>query len=118
MLRKTSLMILSLLLLVSCTTPPEPREIVQTRVVERDIPIQPRPRSVELSDVKWNVVNQENLESFLEEKKIAETDEFVFMAISVRDYEKLSLNLDELRRYITQQKEIIVYYEESIRNEE
>jgi hypothetical protein len=40
------------------------------------------------------------------------------MAISVRDYERLSLNVDELRRYILQQKEIIVYYEDSVRGEE
>jgi hypothetical protein len=32
----------------------------------------------------------------------------------MRDYENLALNLADLRRYIEQQKEIIVYYEKAI----
>ena len=43
--------------------------------------------------------------------------DFVFFAISVPDYENLSLNMSELKRYIDQQKTIIVYYEKSINNE-
>jgi len=39
------------------------------------------------------------------------------MAISVRGYENISLNLADLRRYILQQKEIIVYYEDSVKPE-
>ena len=38
----------------------------------------------------------------------------VFFAMSVPDYENMSLNVGELRRYINQQKALIVYYEESI----
>ena len=37
-----------------------------------------------------------------------------YIAISVKDYENLSLNFAELRRYIEQQKEIIVYYENAV----
>ena len=33
----------------------------------------------------------------------------------MKDYENLSLNFAELRRYIEQQKQIIVYYEEAIK---
>jgi hypothetical protein len=108
----------SLSLLANCSTPQvKPETIVQTRTIERDIPIQQRPRGVELSNVEWNVVNQDNLAQYTDSIEISETDEFVFMSISVRDYEKLALNLDELRRYITQQQEIITYYENSIRGE-
>jgi hypothetical protein len=32
----------------------------------------------------------------------------------MRDYENLALNVAELRRYINQQTEIIVYYEEAV----
>ena len=38
----------------------------------------------------------------------------VYFALSVPDYENLSLNIGELKRYIEQQKTIIVYYEQSI----
>jgi len=36
------------------------------------------------------------------------------VAFSVKDYENLALNISELRRYIGQQKEIIIYYEEAV----
>jgi len=106
-----SLTILSVLLLASCATP-EPETVVRTEFVEADIPIQPRPRGVELSDVEWKVVNHENLEEFLEDIKVG--DEYVFVAITVRDYEKLSLNVAELRRYIEQQQQLIIYYERNL----
>ena len=39
---------------------------------------------------------------------------FLFYVISVRDYETLSLNMAEIKRYIEQQKQIIIYYEKAI----
>ena len=37
-----------------------------------------------------------------------------YIALSVKDYENLALNFAELRRYIEQQKQIIVYYENAV----
>ena len=37
-----------------------------------------------------------------------------YVAISIKDYENLSKNFAELRRYIEQQKAIIVYYENAV----
>jgi len=36
----------------------------------------------------------------------------VYVALSVKDYENIGLNFAELKRYIEQQKQIIIYYEE------
>lgn len=36
----------------------------------------------------------------------------------MKDYENLALNIADLRRYINQQTEIIVYYEEAVKPEE
>ena len=38
----------------------------------------------------------------------------IFYAISVRSYENLALNMADIKRYIEQQSEIIVYYEEAV----
>ena len=40
--------------------------------------------------------------------------QFLFYAISVRDYETLALNMAEIKRYIEQQKQIIIYYEKAV----
>lgn len=117
---KMFLMLSSAILLASCGVvgnDAEPRIVSQPVIIERNIPIQPRPRGVTLSSVKWHVVTDDNIDAFIEEVSIT-ADQYVFMTISVKDYEKLALNLDELRRYIEQQNQVIVYYEESVTNEQ
>ena len=71
-----------------------------------------RPKPVQMNNIKIYVVNKDNYDIFVEEftKK---NGELVYIAISVKDYENLSLNIAELRRFLNQQKEIIVYYEEA-----
>jgi len=63
------------------------------------------------------VVTEENYEEFVKEFQ-AKNGKTAWIAISVKDYENLSLNFAELRRYIEQQKEIIVYYEEAVKPQE
>ena len=63
------------------------------------------------------MVNEDNFEEF-KEQFYAKNGKTAWIAISVKDYENLSLNFAELRRYIEQQKEIIVYYEEAVKPEE
>ena len=41
--------------------------------------------------------------------------DFVFYVVSLHDYENLALNMSELFRYIKQQKEIVIYYEEAVK---
>ena len=72
---------------------------------------------MQLNDVKIYVVNEDNYEEFIEEFR-AKNGEIVYIAISVKDYENLSLNIAELRRYIEQQKQVIVYYEEAVKPED
>lgn len=72
---------------------------------------------MQLNDVKIYVVNEDNYEEFIQEFR-AKNGEVVYIAISVKDYENLSLNIAELRRYIEQQKQVIVYYEEAVKPED
>ena len=68
-----------------------------------------------LNDVKIYVVSrEENYEEFIKEFE-AKNGGDAYIAISVKDYENLSLNFAELRRYIEQQKQIILYYEEAVK---
>ena len=36
----------------------------------------------------------------------------------MKDYENLAINIADLRRYLEQQNEIIVYYEDALKSEE
>ena len=112
-LKVSSLLLLSLIV-SSCTSWPKLTQIeVQTVEVERNIPIQNRPRQLNLSNITWYVVTEENFEEF-KKRYEKENGMFLFYVINVRDYETLSLNMAEIKRYIEQQKQIIMYYEKAI----
>ena len=81
------------------------------------VPIVAHPKKVQLNDVKIYVVSKENYEEFIKEYE-SKNGADAYIAISVKDYENLSLNFAELRRYIEQQKQIIVYYENAVKPEE
>ena len=112
-LKASSLLLLSLLV-SSCASWPKLTQIeVQTVEVERNIPLQNRPRQLNLSNITWYVVTKENFEEF-KKRYEKENGMFLFYVINVRDYETLSLNMAEIKRYIEQQKQIIIYYEKAI----
>ena len=119
---KNYLKVLSLLplclLISSCSSWPKLKQIeIKTVQVDRVIPIQNRPRPINMNDIKFYVVTSENFEEF---KKRYEKDNgtFLFYALSVRDYETLAINMAEIKRYIEQQKQIIIYYEKAVEPKE
>ena len=119
MLHKKSLICWSLLLLVSlssCSWKPEKEVVVQTKIVKPVIEIKERPKGVKMLPVKFYVVTEKNYEEFKEKFK-KDNGDFVFYAMSVPSYENLALDMAELRRYIEQQKEIIIYYEKAVKDD-
>ena len=108
-----------LLTLTGCgiLSKPEPKIVTVTNTVKTTVPIVARPKAVNLNDVKIYVVTKENIDQF-EQDFAKKNGSLVYIAISIKDYENLSLNFAELRRYIEQQQQIIVYYEEAVKPEE
>lgn len=108
-----ALLILIYLTGCSLVSKPEPEIQVVTKLEKTTVPTVARPKPVQLIDTKVYVVNQENLEDFILEFTEVHGD-LAFVALSMRDYENLALNIAELRRYINQQTNIIIYYEEAV----
>ena len=113
---KVSSLLLMSLLLSSCSTWDKLTKIeVQTVEVERNVPIQNRPRQLQLSNIYWYVVTESNFVEF-KKKFIKENgDPLVAYVISVKDYETLAIDMAEIKRYISQQKQIIIYYEKALK---
>jgi superfamily II DNA helicase RecQ len=112
---KKTLLVSSLLLLTACAS--DEKIIVQTEIIQTEIPTQARPKGVSLSNVRFYVVTKENLNDFLKNFE-KENDDTVFYAMSVKDYEKMALNIADLRRYINQQDKLILYYEKAVKKPE
>ena len=102
-------------LTTGCSLLSKPEEVIVTNTVIKapNIPLQPSPRPINMIDVKWYTVTTDNIDE-CEKNCENENSDLVFFAISVPHYENLSLNLAEIRRYIEQQKAIIIYYETQI----
>ena len=87
---------------------------VKTVEVERKIPTQNSPRPVKLDDIYFYVVSADNFDDFRKRFE-KENGDLVFYALSVRDYETIAYNMAELKRFIDQQQQIIIYYEEAVK---
>jgi len=87
---------------------------VKTVEIERKIPTQNRPRPVKLDDIYFYVVSADNFDDFRKRFE-KENGDLVFYALSVRDYETIAYNMAELKRFIDQQQQIIIYYEEAVK---
>ena len=80
------------------------------------IPVGAQPKPLQLNDTRVFVVNKDNYEEFAKEFKEV-YGELAFVALSMKDYENLALNIADIKRYVEQQKEIILYYEKAVTEE-
>lgn len=80
------------------------------------IPTVARPKPLQLNDTRVFVVTKDNFEEFKKEFTATYGD-LAFVALSMKDYENLALNIADIRRYLNQQEEIIVYYEKAVTEE-
>ena len=95
----------------------EPEIKVVTKVEKVKIPTVSRPKPLQLSDTRVFVVTKDNYEEFVKDFKEV-YGELAYVALSMKDYENLAINIAEMRRYLNQQKEIIVYYEKAAKPKE
>ena len=110
-----SLILPVLLLSSGCSYLKNPLKTIEIKTVEveRTIPTQNRPKPMSMNDIYFYVVTEENFEEF-KAKFVKENGDLVGYVLSVRDYETLALNMADIKRYIQQQKEIIIYYEKAV----
>ncbi len=91
---------LLLLALSSCGKTYQPVEVI-TQPVEVTITPPANPNPMVLNNITWKVLN---------------ISDKIYYGISVSDYELLSANMLEIKRYITAQKNIIAYYKQVTAN--
>ena len=66
-----------------------------------------------MNNMHFWIVTEQNFEEF-KNRFVKENGDLVGYVLSVRDYETLALNMAEIKRYIQQQKHIIIYYEKAV----
>lgn len=108
--KQTVGVLIALMMVCSCSLIPSRQQVdIITKPIERTI-VQPvMPRSIDLKEPYWYVVSGKNLDEFLARVE-KEEGQVVFFAMSVPDYELMAYNMQELKRYINELQEVIVYY--------
>ena len=98
-----------LMMACSCSLLPTREIQVSAKPIERKI-VQPvMPREIDLKQVTWLTITPENFEeqfALIEDQE----GELVFLAMTVPDYETMAYNMQEIKRYITELKDVVVYY--------
>ncbi len=99
---------------------PTPEPIIKTVTEYKTLEIyQPQlPKRIDLQDVEFFVVTEKNLEEQIAKISKMQDGTFVIFGMTPQDYENMAYNLQELRRYIRQQKEIIIYYRDATKVEQ
>ena len=108
-LSKSAVMLMVLIMACSCSLLPTREIQVTAKPMERKI-VQPvMPRAIDLKELQWMTVTPNNWEDQL--ARIEEQEgELVFLAMTIPDYEVMAYNMQEIKRYITELKDVVVYY--------
>jgi len=91
---------------------PKPDPVISSKMTEWNIVHPPLPSKVQMLEVVWSVYNKEELLAMIKEAEKT-NKEIVMFSISEKGYENLALNVQELKRYILEQQEVIKYYRNS-----
>jgi len=97
------------MMVCSCSLIPSKQIEVVAKPIDRVIAQPIMPREIDLKDPYWYVVSDKNIDEFLARVE-KDQGQVVFVAMSVPDYELMAYNMQELKRYINELKEVVVYY--------
>jgi len=98
---------------------PAPEPVIKTVTEYKTLEIYqpPLPKAISLQDVEFFVVTEKNFEEQVKKLEKLQSGTYVLFGLTPQDYENMAYNLQELRRYIRQQKEIIIYYREATQDD-
>ena len=99
------------MMVCSCSPIPTKEIQITAKPIDRTI-VQPvMPREIDLKEPMWIVITPDNWEDQLAMIEQQE-GELIFVAMTIPDYEVMAYNMQELKRYITELKDVVVYYRE------
>ena len=104
------------ILLSSCSWKPEKEIVTVETIVKPTIAIAQRPRPVEFDELKVKVITESNVQEVIQEMKDNQ-GQFLVYALDPVTFKNLAIGIEEIKRYIEQQNDIIVYYEKAVTDE-
>ena len=72
----------------------------------------PLPMEVQLVDIDWEILTPELMQEYLNQIDNGSAPETAYYSLTSKDYENLSMNMAEVKRYIRDTLSIIEFYRE------
>jgi len=87
---------------------------VEVLTIAEPIPMYhpPLPLEVQLVDVDWSVLTPELMQEYLLALEEGSAPRSAYYSLTTKEYENLSMNMAELKRYLKDSLHIIEYYRE------
>tara|TARA_S200002703_G_scaffold46390_2_gene40249 strand:- start:4909 stop:5361 length:453 start_codon:yes stop_codon:yes gene_type:complete len=124
---KTLSVVFLLLFVTGCSSIPgfkpqpmiAPEPIIKTVTEYKTLEIYqpPLPEEIRLEDVEFFVITEKNFDEQVAKLEKMQSGTYVLFGLTPQDYENMAYNLQELRRYVRQQKEIILYYRQATQDD-
>ena len=107
------------LLLSSCSSFKPEKEIVTVeKIVKPTIALALKPSPIVMKNADVIVVTEKNFQEVVDKVKLKQNGQFVVYALDLKSFENLAINMEQIKRYIEQQNEVILYYEKAVTWEE
>ena len=104
------------ILLSSCSWTPEKEIVTVETIIKPTIAIAQNPRPVEFGELKVKVITEANVQEVIQEMKESQ-GQFLVYALDPVTFKNLAIGIEEIKRYIEQQNDIIIYYEKAVTDE-
>lgn len=102
-----------LLVLSSCSWKPEKEIVTVEKVITPTIAIAQKPKPIKMLDTTVIVITENNLKETVEKVKAGQ-GQFVIYGLDPESFKNLAMNFEQIKRYIEQQNEVILYYEKAV----
>lgn len=93
---------------------PEPKVVTETKIVKPTIMIAEHPDPLEFAAMNMIVITEKNINEVIKTMK-QKKGYFVIYGLNPQSFSNLAISLEQIKRYIEQQKQIILYYEKAVK---
>ena len=110
--------LLILLLVSSCSNFRAEKEVVTVeKIIKPTIALATNPNPVIMKNADVIVITENNLDEVIQKVKALQGGQFVVYGLDLKSFENLAINMEQIKRYIEQQNEVILYYEKAVKEE-
>lgn len=110
---KNLILISCLFLIANCSMMPSAKPI-EVKTIAEPVPLYhpPLPLEVGLVDIDWEILTPDLMIEYLQDYENGSAPAIAYYSLTSKEYENLSMNMAEIKRYLRDTLSIVKYYRE------